>query len=205
MTDMIDSCQSCDFLLLYWNWNRKARLALIDVCYAWTGTELESSLPWCRCVLAQSFLLHEHCFYWGALFFLLMPVLLCDSVSALSSGALAPLWMEVRRRWPCVLDGSEVHLLGGRESGIDDGFPAGSSGSLNDWMTDQLILVISSAYFGQQLWPHRATSHFHLAGERAHPISTLQMASVSTSPITIPQNWRVFTAYIVTEVQASCC
>lgn len=33
MTDMIDSCQSCDFLLLYWNWNRKARLALIGVCH----------------------------------------------------------------------------------------------------------------------------------------------------------------------------
>lgn len=72
-------------------------------------------------------------------------------------------------------------------------------------MTDKLCdaSVISSAYFGQHLWPRRATSHFHLAGERAHPISNLQMASVSTSPITIPQNRRVFTAYIVTEVRAS--
>lgn len=114
MTDMIDCCQSCDFLLLSWNWDRKARLALIDVCYAWTGTELESSLPCCRCVLAHSFLPQERCCYRGALFFLLMPVLLCDSFSPLKWSPGSP------------VDGGEKEMA--MWVGWLRGSPAGSEG-----------------------------------------------------------------------------
>lgn len=84
--DMIDSCWSCDFLLLYWKQNRKARLTLMDMCcdVSWHNIILIiATIGMCSCTVfpvAGTWLLLRDSFL------PLDAILLCDSVSAVSSG-----------------------------------------------------------------------------------------------------------------------
>lgn len=71
--------------------DRKARLTLIDMC---CDMSLHSIIVIVAMIGMCSYSLscnRNITFCWGNIFFLLMPVLICDSVSAVSSCLLAPL------------------------------------------------------------------------------------------------------------------
>lgn len=95
MTDMIDSCQSCDFLLLYWNWNRKARLALIDVCCDMNWHRIRviiAMIRMCSCIVFSAA---------GTLLLLGASFLPLDAciVTWLFQSSQVVRWLPCRQRW----------------------------------------------------------------------------------------------------------
>lgn len=117
MTDMIDCCQSCDFLLLSWNWDRKGQVGIdrCVLCMNWHRVRvIIAMLQMCSCTLfsaAGTLLLQGGSF---------LPLDACIVMWLFQPSQVVP-WLPCRRRWerrwPCGLDGSEVHLLGAGSPG----------------------------------------------------------------------------------------